>query len=88
MRSSAERSSAEWVMEAPSSYYGVLPLAHFATQDFTDCEATLDGHTGTISDDAWQNDPMTMVTSSGVVKAAPSDLSPDGSAFEVAWSHQ
>jgi hypothetical protein len=88
MRIPAERSSAELVMEAPSSGRRVLPLADFGTADFADCGATLNGHAGSISDGAWQNDAMTMENSRGIVKAAPSPLSPDGAAFEVAWSHQ
>ena len=84
---SAKRQSAEWIMEAPWMG-GVLPLADFGDVTFTDCSATLNGHTGTISDPAWQEDPMTMMTADGVVKADPSALSPDGSAFTVTWSHE
>ena len=88
MKRQPERSSAEWVMEAPATGRRTLPLADFDTVGFSDCAATLNGHTGTISDSAWQNDPMTMATSGGVTKAAPLGLSGDGSSFEVTWSHQ
>jgi len=83
---SAKRSSAEWIAEAPSSG-GVLPLADFGTAQFQGASATLNGHTGTISDTSWQKDALTMATSSGVTKALPSSLSPDGSAFSVTWQH-
>jgi len=36
----AQRQSAEWVVEAPSSTEGVLPLANFGTVNFTDAQFT------------------------------------------------
>ncbi len=81
-----ERSSAEWVAEAPSSMSGVLPLANFGTVSFSSCSATINGHTGSIDDSNWQNDAMTMVTSSGTTKAAPSALT-GGNSFTVTWAH-
>lgn len=86
-RMSAQRESAEWITEAPSSWYGVLPLANFGTTGFTDASATLNGDTGTISDPAWGNDPLTMVTNNGTPKAVVSGLSGDGSGFTVTWKH-
>lgn len=84
----ANRSSAEWVVEAPSSYRGVLPLADFGTTAFADCLATINGYTGPI--DSFTYDPMTMETTAGVAKATPSGLTDttDGSGFTVTWSHQ
>ena len=84
---SALRQSAEWSVEAPSSPYGVLPLADFATVSFTGAKATLDGHTGTISDAAWQNDLITMASRRGAVEALPSALSANGSSFSVTWEN-
>lgn len=80
----ALRQSAEWVMEAPSSG-GVLPLANFNTIQFTNSQATINGVSATINSNTWQNDPMTMVTSTGATKASPSSLSTDGSSFSVTW---
>jgi hypothetical protein len=77
-------SSAEWVAEAPSSGK-VLPLANFGTVNFSNAGATGGGKTGSIS--AFTYDPMTMVTSTGQTKAAPSGLSNRGSAFSVTWYH-
>jgi hypothetical protein len=78
--------SAEWVVEAPSSQFGVLPLADFGTVTFTGCEAKISGVTGPISDFAW--DEVTMVTSNGrTVKAQPSALAANGSSFSVTWHH-
>ena len=89
----AALTSAEWVAEAPSSCSrfrcSVLPLANFGTVNFSGSYTTGNGHTGTISDSAWSNDQITMVTSTGTtIKAQPSALSPDGTAFSVKWNHQ
>jgi hypothetical protein len=56
--SSPDRSSAEWIVEAPSAcdrYRGcqTLPLANFGSVAFSGAAATAKGHTGTISDLAW-----------------------------------
>lgn len=80
----AARSSAEWIMEAPYSG-GILPLANFGTAQFTNSFATLNGHTGTISDAAWQNDPISMVNSSGGTKDTVSNLGNKGTSFSVTW---
>jgi len=80
----AARSSAEWIAEAPSSG-GVLPLANFGTVNFSNASATLKGVSGSISSSAWQNDAITMVNSSGAVKAAVSGLGSGGSSFGVSW---
>lgn len=85
-KTKAQRSSAEWIAEAPSARKGVLPLTDFGTVSFTSAQATINGHTGPINDPAWQYDPISMVTSTGTVKAAPSPLSPAGSDFSVVWS--
>lgn len=82
----AQRQSAEWIVEAPWSG-GVLPLANFGTASLSNASATLNGHTGTISDPAWQNDSINMVTSSGTVKAQTSPLSTDNTSFTVTWLH-
>ena len=82
---SANRSSAEWIAEAPWSSK-VLPLANFGTATFTSASATLNNITGSISNSAWQNDAIKMINSSGAPKATPSGLSPDGSSFSVTWN--
>jgi hypothetical protein len=85
---SASRSSAEWVMEAPSSGSGILPLANFGTCNFSACSASINGTTGTIS--AWPYDPLSMVTggTNSVARDSVSALSPDGSAFSLTWLHK
>lgn len=82
----AQKSSAEWVAEAPSSILGVLPLANFGTVTFTNCQATINGNTGPINYDSWNYDAITM-SSSGTTKALPSALSSGGTSFSVTWYH-
>ncbi len=91
--SSAQRSSAEWIAEAPSSTGGILPLADFGTVSFgadatgvaSTCTATVGGVTGTIGSFGSGVQSISMVTSSGALKAQPSALSTDGTSFSVAW---
>jgi hypothetical protein len=45
---SAQRSSAEWIVEAPSSGNSVLTLDNFGSETFTGAQATISGTTGTI----------------------------------------
>jgi hypothetical protein len=89
----AQRSSAEWIAEAPSSSGGILPLADFGTVSFgTDYtsvastnDATISGTTGNIGSFA-NVVAITMVNNAGTAtKAAPSSLSTDGTSFQVTW---
>jgi hypothetical protein len=77
----ARLASAEVIAEAPSGSGGVLPLADFGTVSFSG--ATVNGSTLTSSTPGI--DAITMVTSSGTVKAQPSGIS-NGS-FSVTWKH-
>lgn len=85
--SGAGRQSAEWVAEAPSSFFGVLPLSNFGTVSFTSAGATLNGHTGVINNPAWQDDPITMELNASTPKATPSALNTTGNGFSVTWEH-
>ncbi len=88
----ARRSSAEWITEAPWSG-GILPLADFGTAnyglDYTAIGSTNYATVGGISDPIGsfgQNvQQITMVTSSGALKAQPSSLSTDGTSFNMTW---
>jgi len=92
----AQRSSAEWIAEAPYSG-GILPLADFGTVSFgyvstgvaSTCYATVGGVTGPIGSFGLSVQKITMVSqsSSTTIKAAPSDLSSDGTSFTIAWSN-
>jgi hypothetical protein len=61
----AVRSSAEWIVEAPSSFSGVLPLANFGTANISGAQATINGTTGAIDNSSWQNTAINMVSKSG-----------------------
>ncbi|HXZ98545.1 MAG TPA: G1 family glutamic endopeptidase [Candidatus Acidoferrum sp.] len=91
---SAQKSSAEWIAEAPSSSRGVLPLADFGTVNFgsdntgvaVTCYATVAGATKALGSFSSSVQELTMVTSSGkTVKAQPSSVSKDGTSFSVVW---
>jgi Peptidase A4 family len=79
---SAKLGSAEVIAEAPSSTGGVLPLADFGSVGFS--SATVNGSLLTSSTPGV--DPITMVSSSGTVKAKPSAIS-KGS-FSDTWYSQ
>jgi hypothetical protein len=97
--SGAQRNSAEWIAEAPSSIFGVLQLANFGTAyygfdytgDINTNYATINGNTGNISSFSPSTsvnvNKITMVTNRLVLKAQPSTVSSDGTSFSVKWSH-
>ncbi len=90
----AQRESAEWITEAPSSFFGVLPLANFGTENFSNTTVTMNGVTAPISGPTtapttgWAYDPVSMVVSArGPAKALLSTLGNNGSSFSVSWLH-
>lgn len=94
--SGAQRASAEWIAEAPSSQRGILPLADFGTvyfgYDYTSVKgtnnATVSGSSytiGTLASDGYSVYAISMVNRNGSLKAAPSPLSFDGTSFSVKW---
>ncbi|MGA2115128.1 MAG: G1 family glutamic endopeptidase [Bryobacteraceae bacterium] len=88
--SSAARTSAEWIAEAPSSNSGVLPLANFGTVDFGDgytgvvntCYATVNGTTSAIG--SFTNEAIIMVSSNGADEAVPGALA-NLENFVISW---
>jgi hypothetical protein len=84
----AQRSSAEWIMEAPSSNAGVLPLANFGSIAFTNAQATINGVSGPINA-ARQNVTVNQINmvngNTGAVEATTSSLSASGSGFTVTF---
>lgn len=86
--SQAKRSSAEWIVEAPSSITGVLPLADFGTINFSGASATINGTTGP-ADNTWAGSTLyqvNMVDRDGTVKATTSSLSDSGSPATSSFS--
>jgi len=92
-QSGATESSAEWIVEAPSSMFGVLPLANFGTALFgsdntgvsNTCFATIGGVPGSIGSFGSSVNQINMVTSRGALKDSTSALSNDGTSFSVTW---
>jgi hypothetical protein len=86
--SSAARSSAEWIQEAPSSSSGVLPLANFSKVGFSSANATINSTNGSISagfGGSTQIYEINMETRTGVLKANTSSLNSSGTGFTVTW---
>ena len=77
--SGCANSSAEWIAEAPSGSGGVLPLSNF--HSWTLSGATV--NSGVIS--SFTDDEITMIDSSGLVKAQPGSLNGSGNGFGVTW---
>jgi len=71
-------------MEAPSSYFGVLPMADYNTVTFSNCAATLKGVTGPINDASWANEAIT--ASNDETVSTPSALTANGAGFTITWS--
>jgi hypothetical protein len=97
--SSPDRSSAEWIAEAPSACFGngscrTLPLTNFGSMTFTNASATANGHRGSISDLAWTTTSFELQADISQDRSAPPDpsgsatpaaLSADGKSFTVSW---
>ncbi len=81
--STCANSSAEWIAEAPSSSRGVLPLADFGTWTASGATEKTGSTSGVIS--SAPDDEITMVDSSGLVKAQPGPLNSSGNGFAVTW---
>ena len=83
MSAVAAKSSVEWIAEGPSQ-----ALADFTAVSFFDASASGGTHTGSITDPAWANDGIVMVTRSRKIRAQPCCLLNDGTGFMVDWLHR
>jgi Peptidase A4 family len=81
--SSCANSSAEWIAEAPSGSSGVYPLSDFHSWSTSGASVTSGSAAGDVS--SFPDDELTMIDSSGAVKAQPGTLSGGGSSFTVTW---
>ncbi len=85
-RVTADRSSAEWIAEAPTNGRNrLLPLASFRPITFTHAAVTVNGESGSITGARWENQPIIMQSRGGSLKATPSGLSSSGTDFTVVW---
>lgn len=78
----ALRSSAEWIVEAPSSNSGELPLANFGKVSFSQAAATIAGAAGPIN--TWSNVAIDMASRSSM-EDTTSALSASGNSFTVTY---
>lgn len=96
-----DTSSAEWILEAPSSCIRSdscrpLPLADFGSAAITGARATTTrGRSGSIADRRWATSRIDLVenarrfvagTSSGTIRAVPSALTAGGRAFTITYA--
>jgi hypothetical protein len=96
--SGAQRTSAEWIAEAPccTRSGGILPLSDFGTvylgDDYTSVSGTNDATDGAISGPISSYGSsvysITMVSSGGATEAVPSSLTGDGTSFDVVWKSE
>ena len=97
--SGAQRTSAEWIAEAPccTNAGGILPLSDFGTVDFGDDytgvgstnDATDSSTSGAIGAFGSNIQEAIMVNgSTGANEAVPSGLSSDGTSFTVTWDSE
>jgi len=86
--SGTKRNSAEWIIEAPATAKGILPLADFKQTTLTDCQATINGKTSGINEGGWSHDKLVMETKSGTLKAETSNPTNSGKDFTVTWKRQ
>lgn len=87
-RITADRSSAEWIAEAPTDGRNrLLPLADFSPVEFRNASATVNGRTGPISGQGWQYQLIIMESRGGSLKATPSALTAGGTTFSITWDH-
>ncbi|HEV2449868.1 MAG TPA: G1 family glutamic endopeptidase [Thermoplasmata archaeon] len=91
--SGAQRDSAEWITEAPSSSSGILPLADFGTSHWggsqtgikNTCQATIGGVTQAIGKFANVHRITMINLAQTATKASPSGLGVVGAGFTVKW---
>jgi hypothetical protein len=82
IRYRSSRSSAEWVVEAPSARRGrILPLDTFGSVSFTQASTVKDGQTVTVAQAGGRG--ITMIGQRGQALARPSALDADGAGFNV-----
>jgi hypothetical protein len=80
----SSRLSAEWIIERPTVNGNISTLADFGSVTFSDCIATIENSTGTVS--SFPHNQLVMYTSQDVQLVTVSPLYSDGSGFTVNYS--
>jgi hypothetical protein len=81
----AQRSSAEWIVEAPRVSGSPSQLADFGSVTFTKASAVINGVSGPINDSNWQTEAIDMF-SHGIVQDRTSVLVDLGTSFVVTYN--
>ena len=84
--SSALRSSAEWIVEAPKFAGAIEPLPAFGSVTFTNASATIGSTTGAIDDPSWQVTEINMSNPATGDTMAPAALVTVGSGASASSS--
>lgn len=79
----AARSSAEWIVEAPTVGGNIADLANFGSVTITGASATINGVSGPIDDSAWQSEAINIASSRGSLEDTTSVLTDSGTSFVV-----
>lgn len=86
------RTSAEVISEdvgGGSAPDGLYYLPDYGTAAYQSASLTnTSGHTGTLSDSAWQLGHITEISSGGITKQTTSGLNSSGTSFSTTWHHQ
>jgi hypothetical protein len=81
----AQRSSAEWIVEAPEAGSNNSDLANFGSVTFTNATAVINGVSGPINSSSWQSEAINMVSPSGVAYDTASVPTNSGTSFDVTY---
>jgi hypothetical protein len=76
----AQRTSAEWIVEAPSVGGSIATVANFGSVTFTNASATINGVTGPINSSSWQNQAINIAVN-GTTYDTTSVLTNNGTSF-------
>jgi hypothetical protein len=88
IQTTAPRTSAEWVVEAPAMGNQVVPLANFGTETFSGASATVGSTTGSIRavSAVAPVKQVDMIGTAGTLKDVTSALNPAGTGFTVTFN--
>jgi hypothetical protein len=81
----AQRSTAEWIVEAPTVNGSIAQLANFGSVTFTNASAVINGVSGPINDSLWQSLALN-IGSGVVVYDTTSVLTKSGTSFVVTYN--
>ena len=81
----AQRSSAEWIVEAPSVGGSIATIANFGSVTITNAYVTINGVSGPINGSSWQSQAMNIGSSNGADLDTTSVLTASGTSFVVSY---